>query len=317
VGTITDVAGIQVGHAENEEALTGCTVVVADGGATVGVDVRGAAPGTRETDLARPGTLVERADAVLLTGGSAFGLDAAGGVMRRLRERGQGFPTGAGPVPIVPGAVIYDLEIGEAIWPDAEMGYRACAAASDAAVAQGNIGAGSGATVGKILGIGQATKSGLGSSSIGVAGFTIGALVVVNALGDVVRPGDGQIVAGARDPRTNEYVGTPRVILAGGSARAGNTTLGVVATDAGLTSQDMQYLARIAHDGLARTIHPVHTMADGDTIFSLATGTEPIDRRLMVALGVAAVAAVEEAVLAAVRFAEPAGGLPAGRYSEE
>lgn len=307
---ITDVAGIEVGQAENREALTGCTVVLCGEGAVVGADVRGLAPGTRETDLCRPGTLVERAQAVLLSGGSAFGLDAAAGVMRYLRERGYGFPTGVMPVPIVPAAVIFDLAVGETAWPDAEMGYEACRLAASDLVAQGCVGAGTGATVGKLLGQAQAMKSGIGTASLRLGGAAVGALVVVNAFGDVL-DWDNSVLAGPRDPSTGEFISTSAALIESASGSGGfNTTIGVVATDLALRPDQVHHLASIAHDGLARRIRPVHTLVDGDTIFSLATGRTSGEVS-MPALAAATVEVVERAVINAVLHAAPAGGLPA------
>lgn len=312
---ITDVKGIKVGHAHNPLALTGCTVVLCEDGAVVGVDVRGAAPGTRETDLCRPMRLVDRAQAILLTGGSAFGLDAAGGVMSYLEERGIGFDVGVTRVPIVPAAVIFDLFLGDhRVRPDAGMGYRACLAARPGPVDQGNVGAGMGASVGKILGPARATKSGVGTASVAVSGgSTVGALVVVNAFGDVRDPETGRIIAGARGA-DGQYIDASRLLLQGGGpagfgGRAGptNTTIGVVATDARLTKEGANKLAEMAHDGLARVIYPIHTMFDGDVIFALATGEKEQD---VTALGVAAAEAVARAVVRAVRAADSAGGLP-------
>ena len=317
---ITDVAGIEVGHAHDLETLTGCTVVLCREGATVGVDVRGGAPGTRETDLCRPGTLVRQANAVLLTGGSAFGLEAASGVVRYLWERGHGYDAGVARVPIVPGAVIFDLALGRIAWPDAGMGYEACERASAGAVAQGCVGVGAGASVGKLLGPARATKSGVGTASVRAGGHTVGAIVVVNALGNVVNPRDGRILAGARDPKSGEYVnaalglGLAHLRAEGAPDAATNTTIGVVATDASLDKEATNHLARVAHDGLARTIRPVHTLFDGDTIFALATGGgTPAPTSALLALSVATVEAVERAVVNAVRFATPAGGLPGGK----
>lgn len=309
-GAITDVPGITVGHAQDVAAVTGCTVVLTPPqGAVVGAEVRGFAPGTRETDLARPGMLVERANAVLLSGGSAFGLDAAAGVMRFLRERGVGYDAGVARVPIVPGAVIFDLGIGQAEFPNAAMGYTACLAA-DRAPASGSVGAGTGATVGKLLGLAGATKSGVGMASLRVGGITVGSLVVVNALGDVVDPETGAILAGARLP-DGAYLHTERAILAGAQpVRNGNTTIGVVATDARLDAEGVAHLARVAHNGLARTIRPVHTLYDGDTIFSLATG-EAQEEGSLLALAVATVHAVQGAVINAVLSASSLGGVPA------
>jgi L-aminopeptidase/D-esterase-like protein len=290
-------------------------VVRCDAGAVIGVDVRGAAPATSETDLARPGTLVERAHAIVLSGGSAFGLAAADGVMQYLRERGIGFPVCPVHIPIVPAACIFDLGIGEAVWPDASMGYAACASASAKPPQEGCVGAGLGATVGKALGPTGATKAGLGTASMRCDAATVGALVVVNAFGDVVLPGRGEIIAGARESTSGEFVDTEQLLLRGAPAvlRGENTTIGVVATDVPLTPEGATYLARVAHDGLARTIRPVHTMVDGDTIFALATGELNGEATPLLTLGVAAVRAVERAVIRALAAAEPMGGLPAAR----
>lgn len=309
---ITDVPGIKVGHAHDPVALTGCTVVLCEGGGVVGVDVRGAAPGTRETDLCRPTRLVERAHAILLTGGSAFGLDAAGGVMRYLEERGIGFDVGVTRVPIVPAAVIFDLFLGDyRVRPDAQMGYRACLAARSGPVDEGSVGAGTGASVGKILGPARATKAGVGTASVTVAGgATVGALVVVNAFGDVRDLDTGRIIAGARDA-AGSYIDTARLLLENrgpaGFAGPTNTTVGVVATDARLTKEGANKLAEMAHDGLARVISPIHTMFDGDVLFALAAGDKEQE---ITALGVAAAEAVSRSVVRAVRAAKAAGGLP-------
>jgi L-aminopeptidase/D-esterase-like protein len=300
------------------ETLTGCTVILCRPAAIVGVDVRGSAPGTRETDLCRPGTLVEHADAILLTGGSAMGLGAASGVVRWLWEREIGFPTPLANVPIVPGAVIYDLGVGAAAWPDEAMGYQACASATGMETRQGCVGAGTGASVGTILGMERAVKSGLGTCSLRAGRLTVGAIVVVNALGDVVSS-DGTILAGPRDPASGAYVSTQDVLLSGMADPAGShTTIGVVATDATLCAVQAQHLARVAHDGLARSIRPVHTMFDGDTMFAVATGAarDKVTIVALTALAAATAAAVEEAVRNAVRFAEPAGGLPAASSLE-
>jgi L-aminopeptidase/D-esterase-like protein len=288
-GSITDVRGIRVGHAHNAQARTGCTVVLCDkAGAVAGVDVRGSAPGTRETDLLEPGNLVDRIHAVALAGGSVFGLDAACGVARWLEERGIGFDTGVARVPIVPAAVIFDLAVGDSsARPDFLMGYDACERASSKAVEEGQVGAGAGATVGKILGPGLASIGGIGSASIKLAsGVTIGALVVVNSFGDIIDPASGRILAGARSPEGPGWLDTMRAIESAGPAqknkKAGrrahtfpaieNTTLAVVATDAQLTKAQARKVASMAHDGMARAIRPIHTMFDGDTIFALSTG---------------------------------------------
>lgn len=314
-GSITDVAGLSVGHFSDTRRPTGCTVVLTPQGAVAGVDVRGAAPGTRETELLSPLNAVERVHAILLAGGSAFGLDAAGGVMRWLAERDIGVAVGPARVPIVPAAILFDLWVGDAsIRPDADAGYAACAAASTDAPAEGNVGAGSGATLGKLFGIGRAMKGGIGSASVSAGGITVGALVAVNAMGDVIDPSTGQPIAGARSPDGRGLHNTLRAWLAGdlpaplqpGSA----TTIGIVATDAVLTKAQANKVAQMSHDGLARCINPVHTMADGDTMFALATGASGRTGHPTV-LGALAAEATTRAVLRAVRAARGLPGLPA------
>ena len=278
-GSITQVRGLEVGQFTDPRRPTGCSVVIARTGAVGGVDVRGAAPGTRETDLLDPANLVGVVHAVLLTGGSAWGLDAAGGVMRWLEEEGVGLYVGSAPgqvVPIVPAAVLFDLHVGDArIRPDAAAGYAACQAAGDE-IAQGNAGAGAGATVGKLFGMPYAMKGGIGTASVTVDGVTVGALIAVNALGDVVDPAAGTPIAGARTEDGQQLRGSVAAALAGDKPLAllagANTTIGVVATDAPLTKAQCQRLAGAGHDGLARAIRPVHTMSDGDTLFALSTG---------------------------------------------
>ena len=278
-GAITQVRGLEVGQFTDPRRPTGCSVVIARTGAVGGVDVRGAAPGTRETDLLDPANLVGVVHAVLLTGGSAWGLDAAGGVMRWLEEEGVGLYVGSAPgqvVPIVPAAVLFDLHVGDArIRPDAAAGYAACQAAGDE-IAQGNAGAGAGATVGKLFGMPYAMKGGIGTASVTVDGVTVGALIAVNALGDVVDPAAGTPIAGARTEDGQQLRGSVAAALAGDKPLAllagANTTIGVVATDAPLTKAQCQRLAGAGHDGLARAIRPVHTMSDGDTLFALSTG---------------------------------------------
>lgn len=306
-GAITDVAGIDVGHCSDTRRPTGCSVVLARQGAVAGVDVRGAAPGTRETDLLEPCNLVQQVHAVLLSGGSAWGLDAASGVMRWLEEHDIGLQTGYGRVPIVPAAVLFDLGVGDArIRPDASAGYQACAAASTQAPAQGNVGAGSGALVGKLLGMARAMRGGIGTASVSAGGVTVGALVACNAVGDVFDPATGRLLAGARSADGLRIAGTRDALLAGQGAQrllpGTNTTIGVVATDAVLTKPQAQRLAQVAHDGLARAINPVHTMLDGDTLFALGTGTsgQSADMLLLATLAAEATArAVVNAVLAA------------------
>jgi L-aminopeptidase/D-esterase-like protein len=305
-GAITDVPGIRVGHAHDRRGRTGCTVVLCNGeGAVTGVDVRGAAPGTRETDLLAPGNLVERAHAVVLTGGSVFGLDSACGVVRFLEERDIGFATASARVPIVPAAVIFDLGVGSALArPDAAMGYRACEQARGGRVEEGRVGAGAGATVGKLAGPLLASPGGIGTASRSLPeGATIGALVVVNAFGDVVDPRTGRIIAGARLAERRGWLDSSRAIREGALARAvnaaiENTTLAVVATDAALTKAQAQKVAAMAHDGFARAIRPAHTMFDGDTIFALSTGQRPVD---VTSVGAVAAELVALAIVRAVR----------------
>ncbi|NWG08091.1 MAG: P1 family peptidase [Chloroflexi bacterium] len=306
---ITDVRGIEVGHAQDDEALTGCTVILCRKGAVAGVDVRGGAPGTRETDLLNPINLVQKVHAVVLAGGSAFGLDAATGVMRYLEERKIGFDTGTVKVPIVPSAILYDLGIGRAdVRPDSVMGYRAAASASSEPPSEGNVGAGSGASVGKIRGMKYAMKSGIGTWSMEVNGIVIGALVAVNALGDVIDPKTGARVAGLRSGSTLQWMkkNQPR------SAVRSNTVIGLIATNARLTKAEATKVAQMAQDGLAQSIRPAHTMFDGDTIFALATSEKKAD---ISTVGAFAAEVMAEAVVRAVKMAKPAGGLPGAETS--
>jgi L-aminopeptidase/D-esterase-like protein len=315
---ITDVTGIAVGHATDLDALTGCTAVLCSAGATVGVAVRGAAPGTRETDLCRPGTLIERAHAVVLCGGSAFGLEAASGVARHLAEQGFGYDARGIRVPIVPAAVIFDLALGRLEWPDVEMGRTAAAAADHDPPEQGCVGAGTGATIGKLRGLERAMKSGLGTAAVRAGQTVVGALVVVNAGGDVVDPATGAIVAGTRGPNGDGFADSMALLREGLAPPPAieQTTLAVVATDAVLSAEQVNHVASVAHDGLARTVRPVHTMRDGDTIFALATGEGPKPPPEEVSrLAVLAVDVVERATLSAVRQATPAGGLPAASFA--
>jgi L-aminopeptidase/D-esterase-like protein len=316
-GTITDVPGIRVGHATDLEGLTGCTVLLCEKGAVAGVDQRGGAPGTRETDLLRPMHRVQKVHAVLLAGGSAFGLAAADGVMRYLEERGIGFDTRVVRVPIVPAAILFDLDVGDPqTRPDAAMGYAACQAATDDPVDEGNVGAGAGATVGKVLGSGRAMKSGLGSAAVSLGGgLAVGALVAVNPLGDVLDPQTGAILAGARKLRSDEMADTLKVMksmLGKIVARLipSNTLIGVVATNARLTKEGANKVAQMAQDGVARAVRPAHTMFDGDTLFALSTGRKRADVNL---IGAYAAEVVAEAVVRAVKAAEGVGGLPAWR----
>ncbi len=323
---ITDVPGIQVGQRQDERSLTGCTVVLCEQGGVAGVDQRGGAPGTRETDLLRPMHLVQRVHAVLLTGGSAFGLEAAAGVVRYLEERRIGFDTGVARVPIVPAAVIFDLNLGRAdVRPDAAMAYAACLEARHAPPTEGNVGAGCGASVGKIFGLAGAVKSGVGTASAELGpGIVVGAIVVANPLGDVIDPASGTIVAGARPVRrgpirlggTGIFADTLQVMRGRvgrailGLASRGNTVIGVVATNARLTKEEANFVADMAHDGLARVVRPAHTLLDGDTLFALSAGNKRSDVSLV---GAMAAEVVSRAILRAVLAAEPAGGLPSAQ----
>lgn len=320
---ITDIPGIEVGHAQDEAALTGCTVILCRQGAVAGVDQRGGAPGTRETDLLNPINLVEKVHAILLAGGSAFGLDAAAGVMRYLEEQKIGFKVGPALVPIVPAAILFDLDLGRADRrPDADMGYTAAKSARTGSVAEGNIGAGTGASVGKIFGHAGAMKSGLGTASLEIGGgVRVGAIVAVSAFGDVVDPQTGQVIAGARPAKLGPVrlggegpfadtlqvmkTFTGRAVL--GLAARSNTVIGVVATNARFDKAQTTKIAQMAQDGLARTVRPSHTMLDGDTLFALSTGQKKTDVSLV---GAFAAEVLAQAILRAVKAARPAGGLP-------
>jgi L-aminopeptidase/D-esterase-like protein len=321
---ITDIPGIEVGQAQDDEALTGCTVVLCRKGAVGGVDVRGSAPGTRETDLLDPVNLVSKVHAVVLAGGSAFGLDAASGVMKYLAEQKIGYGFGGNKVPIVPAAILFDLGLGKiSRHPDLEMGYAAVSSAYAGPVAEGNVGAGTGATVGKIFGTAGAMKSGLGTASIEIGGGVIvGAIVAANAFGDVLDPATGQILAGARPAKvgplklggdapfadTLKVMQTPagRTIMS--LAAGSNTVIAVVATNARFDKAQATKMAQMAQDGAARTIRPAHTMLDGDTVFALATGQKKAD---LSTVGAYAAEALAQAIVRAVQAAKPAGGLPA------
>ena len=314
---LTAVAGLKVGHQTLAARPTGCTVVVAEAGAVAGVDVRGAAPGTRETDLLNPLNLVDKVHAIVLAGGSAFGLDAASGVMRYLEERKIGFPTAYGVVPIVPAAILFDLGVGDPkVRPGADCGYAAASSASAGPIEEGNVGAGAGATIGKMMGMERAMKGAIGTAAITLPdGLTVAALVALNAYGDVVDPATGRVVAGVRT-EDGRGLADARVLLRSGAAQkkpiGENSTIGVVATNAKLTKTQATKVAQMAHDGLARSITPVHSLADGDTLFALATGTLAGDADVS-RIGALAAEAVADAVLRAVRAAKGLPGLPAAR----
>jgi len=321
--TITDIPGIEVGHAQDYDSLTGCTVILCRKGAVGGVDVRGGAPGTRETDLLNPLNLVSKVNAVVLAGGSAFGLDAASGVMRYLEEQKIGFNTGVAKVPIVPSAILFDLNLGRSDRrPDAAMGYEAAASASNEPPREGNVGVGTGASIGRILGLNSAMKTGIGTASLDVGGgVVVGALIAVNAFGDVVDPNAGEIIAGARSRKSKKLLlGEPgyfgdtlklmksvygRTVMS--FAARFNTVIGVVATNGKFNKAEANKIAQMAHNGIARAVRPAHTMLDGDTLFALATGRRKAD---VSTVGAYAAEAVAQAIVRAARSATSAGGLP-------
>jgi L-aminopeptidase/D-esterase-like protein len=311
-GFITDVEGIKVGHFTETRRPTGCTVILYERGAVAGVDVRGSAPGTRETDLLKPTNLVDKVNAIVLSGGSAFGLDSATGVMRYLEEHDSGFSTVAGKVPIVPAAILYDLNVGDGkIRPNADSGYKACTSAKSGPIEEGSVGAGAGATVGKIGG-GKPMKGGIGTSSIKLPnGLVVGAIVAVNCVGDVIDPKTGKIVAGARTADGKSFLNIMQTFRSGRGVipNAQNTTIGVVATNARFDKTQMTKIAEMAHDGLARAVNPTHTPSDGDTLFALSTGTATVNANLT-AIGALAAEAVSEAILRAVMKAKSVPGYP-------
>ena len=318
-GSITDVPGIRIGHQTNAEAATGCTVVICEDGAVGGVDVRGSAPGTRETDLLRPTALVNQVHAVLLSGGSAFGLAAATGVVRFLETKGIGVQFGGAVIPIVPAAILFDLGLmqGE-IRPTAKDGEAACVNASAAPPAQGSVGAGTGATVGKALGLERAMKGGIGTASLPLGdGQIVGAIVAVNAIGGVYEPATGRIFAGPRGEDGTSILDAMEIaISAGAPARqpvaASNTTIGVVATNADLTKEQANKLASAAQDGVSLAVRPAHLMGDGDTMFALATGRSKAVTNMNQLLA-AAVMCVSNAIVNAVLEADSLGGVPSVR----
>jgi L-aminopeptidase/D-esterase-like protein len=310
---LTDVPGIKVGHSQDLKAGTGCTVIICEKGATTGIDVRGGAPSTRETDLLNPVNLVDKVHAIYLGGGSAFGLDGASGVMKYLEERGIGFDVGLTKVPIVPGAVLFDLDVGDyRIRPNAAMGYDACLNASDAEARQGNVGAGTGATIGKIFGGIRCMKSGIGTASFKSKELIVGAIVAVNCFGDVVDPKNGEIIAGTLTKDKKGFINTMSVLKSmplpqgSGSNFPTNTTIGVVATNANLTKARATKIAMMAQDGYARTTIPAHTMFDGDTIFCIATGE--VEAGVNV-IGAIAAEVMARAIVKAVKNTEPIYGL--------
>jgi L-aminopeptidase/D-esterase-like protein len=312
MGSLTDIPGILVGHASDYDGLTGCTVILCEGGAVGGADVRGSATGTEEFDLMSPLNVTDRLNAVTLAGGSAFGLEAASGVRRYLEHKGVGFDAGPARVPLVPCAILFDLGIGKAhARPTREMGESAAAAATNKPVVEGAVGAGTGATVGKLFGMARAMKSGIGSATVSLGnGVLVSSLAAVNAVGDVIDPSSGKIVAGARvSAGSRDFVNSVQAMKEGARAgvRRANTTLVVVATSAKLTKAMATKLAQFASIGVARTIAPVWTMYDGDVVIALSMGTVEADTNI---LGVAAAEAVSESILRAVRLAPTLGGIP-------
>ncbi len=317
---ITGIPGIKVGHYTDRVGITGCTVILCEQGAVAGVDVRGSAPGTRETDLLRPGNLVQEAHAILISGGSAFGLDAASGVMAYLEERNIGFQTRVARVPIVPAAILFDLGIGDPkARPGTREGYQACIAASQAPMEEGSVGAGTGATVGKALGMGRAVKGGIGTSSVRVGELLVGAVVAVNSIGDIINPDTGEVIAGPRREDNRGFYNTMELMKQQAVKQPVapvNTAIGVVATNASLNKEQVNKIAQMAHDGLARSIRPVHTMGDGDVLFALATGQVKGEANLTL-LGSLAAEVVASAVVRAVCTAESLGGVPSVRDMKE
>ncbi len=312
---ITDVRGIRVGHWTDRRAATGCTVILCPPGTVGGVDVRGAAPGTRETELLRPGNLIEEVHAIVLAGGSAFGLEAATGVMHALAEHGVGFEVGRARIPIVPSAILFDLGIGNLKWPDAEAGRKAVARASGGRVEQGSVGAGTGATIAKLAGPDRALKGGLGTASelLGT-GVVVAAVAAVNAVGGIRDGRTGEMVAGPRGDRSG-FLDIDEILATGRGRRrapeqAENTTIAVVATNAALTKTQVNRIATVAHDGFARAIWPVHTRADGDVIFALATGEQSVEADEYPAIEAMCALVIERAVLAGVRAATGLAGVP-------
>ena len=315
VMSISDIPAIRLGNAQDLTGATGCTVILCPEGATAGVDVRGGAPGTRETDLLKPENLVEKIHGLLLAGGSAYGLAAASGVMSYLEENGFGFDVGVARVPIVPAAVLFDLPCGDArVRPDQAMGYQACRNSETERFATGSVGAGCGATVGKLYGMDKAMKGGLGAHCVRIGGLVVGAVVAVNCLGDVIDPASGQIVAGAVQQDPFRFLDSEAGLLqqceATGNRFTGNTTIGAIITNASLTKAQAMKVASMAHDGYARTMRPAHTLLDGDTIFTLAVGDVAAD---ISAVGALAAKVMEQAVLSAVQSATALAGFPCCR----
>jgi L-aminopeptidase/D-esterase-like protein len=310
--SITDIPGIKVGHAQNSKSGTGCTVIICEDGAVTGVDIRGGGPGTREIAALDPVNLVSKAQAVYLGGGSAYGLEGASGVMQYLEQHGIGFDVNVGVVPIVPGAVLFDFFVGDhKVRPDKTMGYEACENAKNDNTEQGNVGAGTGAAVGKVNGPDFFMKGGLGTASRKIGDLIIGAIVAVNCFGDVISPFTGRILAGTLDEEKNELADTMSILSSPefieSSAFSGNTTIGCIAVNADFSKSEATKVAMMAHDGFARAINPIHTMYDGDTIFCMATGGVKGDATIV---GAIAAELMSEAIVNAVKNAKTAYGIP-------
>ncbi|MBI9106967.1 MAG: P1 family peptidase [Spirochaetales bacterium] len=311
INSICDVPGILVGHAQNTEGGTGCTVIIAVEPAAAGVDVAGGGPGTRETDALNPINLVQTINAVYLGGGSAYGLAGADGVMRWCEENGKGLDVGVGIVPIVPGAVLFDLPIASySIRPDAEMGYQACLNATATECSMGNVGAGTGATIGKGRGPAGLMKGGIGTASLTVGDVVLGAIVAVNCFGDIIDEKTGKIIAGTRPEEGSEFQGTLSYLkqsLNGINPIKSNTTIGVIATNARLTKPQATKVAKMTHDGYARAINPIHTMYDGDSVFCMSTGDIEAD---LTVIGSMAAEVMSMAIIAGIKAAKTAYGVP-------
>lgn len=306
---ITEIDGIKIGNAENLDAVTGCTVILCENGATAGVDIRGGAPGTRETALLNPINMIQQVHAVLLSGGSAYGLDAASGIMQYLEEKNVGFDVGVTKIPIVSGAVLFDLNIGDyKVRPDKSMGYTACVNSEKDIFSQGNTGAGCGATIGKILGTKYAMKGGLGTYSVQAGDLKVGAVVAVNCLGDIIDPAYNKILAGAYSREEKSFISTEELMIKNymhkSNAFNGNTTIAAVITNAKLTKTEANKVASMAHNGFGRVIRPSHTMYDGDAIFALSVGNVEADVNV---IGLLAANVIEQAVLNGIKNASSIG----------
>lgn len=316
---IGDIPGFRIGHAQDEAGATGCTVILCGDGAAAGVDVRGGGPASRETDLLNPVASADAIHALVLSGGSAFGLEAAGGVMHYLKERDIGFDTGVAKVPLVCQSCLFDLQVGSSgAWPDAAMAYAACLDAEKNETRRGNVGAGTGATVGKFRGVDAMMKSGLGVSAVAIGDFKMGAIVAVNALGDIFDAESGRRLAGMLAPDGESLADTEEAMLESiqpvANLFTGNTTIGAILTNARFDKTELTKIAAMAHNGYARSIRPVHTMADGDSIYALSSGDVAVDINVA---GTLAATVMSRAITDAVLSAEPAYGLKTARMLQE